>query len=229
MNFLKQIICSLVFILTSLSVFSQTTDSKPIDAGLNKRNQIGFDLPLGFSIVYNQRTQLSFASAFNYTRLSKSRKYAFEFGIRYTQLNYKTYVRYNTFVGPYAKDTSSVAIGFNSFFDIPINFKRRIKINDRSSFVFNFGIFYTTYITNYSQRKTYLTADNSLISQSTHRRNLSNDFKMGIDLGLGFNRKIKNDGELYFIAHLLNHRFGIFSNDDTYFFPNLSVGYRRGF
>ena len=52
---------------------------------------------------------------------------------------------------------------------------------------------------------------------------------MGIDLGLGFNRKIKNDGELYFIAHLLNHRFEIFSNDDTYFFPDLSVGYRRGF
>lgn len=229
MYFLKQTVCSLVCIFLSLCVIGQTIGTKPIASEFAKRNQIGFDLPLGFSIVYNQRTQLSFASAFNYTRLSKSRKYAFEFGIRYTQLNYKSHIRYNTFIGPYAKDTASVAIGFDSFFDIPFNFKRRIKINERSSFVFNLGVFYTAHIANYSKRKTYLTADNSLISRSNRRGNFSNGFKMGVDLGIGFNTKIKNDGELYFIAHLLNHRFEIFSNDDTYFFPNLSIGYRKSF
>jgi hypothetical protein len=180
-------------------------------------------------MIYHSRTQPSYATGLNYTRISKSNRWAFEFGIRYTQLNWKSDKRYNSYVGSFAKDTFTLSRGFTSFFDIPVNFKRLIKINEKSNFVFNLGVFYTTYIQDYVRWKTYLSADNSLLSEGSRQVHMFHYLKLGIDVGLGFNRKIRNDAELYFTLHPVNVRFETDWEGDGFGFPNFSVGYRKSF
>ena len=214
----------LLFTLLPLFIFQLSYGQSLKFEKSKKRNQIGMDISIGISGVYKKKSKLGFSGAINYTRVSESGKWNYEFGIQYTQLNYTTDKEFSSYIP--LSDTFRIRTGNILFFDTPVNFQRVFPMSEKMDLIINYGCFFTTYIKWFERSDKYLTADESFIQQNKRIIKPFNYFKMGLDFGLGIKRYISKSELLYLSAHL-NSRFELDPVDGvTYFFPNIALGYR---
>lgn len=214
----------LILLINSLFSFGQI---KEVENHSKKRNLIGFYFSLGTSLVYQRKTRISFAGALNYSRISISGKTYFEFGVRYTQLNYRTDQEFSHYFPK--SDTFRVRTGNILFFDVPINIKRVIPISEKMNLMINFGCFFTTYIKWYERSENYLTEDDSFISKEERIIKPFNYFKIGLEAGVGLSRYISSNSLIYTTVNI-NVRFELdFFSNHAYAFPNLTFGFRQFF
>lgn len=168
--------------------------------------------------------RISFAGAVNYTRISKSGKTHFEFGVRYTQLNYRTDREFNSYKPK--SDTFRIRTGNFLLFDIPINFITVLPVSEKLNIMISFGCFYSTYIEWHERSENYLTEDDSFISKEKRIiKPLSHDL-LGLDTGVGISRYFSPRSLISITAHI-NFRSDLDMWGGRYFvFPNLTFGYR---
>lgn len=191
-----------------------------------KRNQIGINAAFGKSIVYKKKSKTGFSSALNYTRISKTQKWHYEFGLRYTQLNYTTEKEFDSYKP--LSDTFGIRTGNILFFDTPINFQRISPLNEKMNLILNLGCFFTTYIKWYERNDRYLTDGETFIEQNRKLIKPFNYFKLGFDFGLGLNRYVSPQSLMYIMGHL-NTRSELDIFGTGYVFPNLTFGYKYEF
>lgn len=224
MHFSKSLILIAVFLLSAKNAFSQAEQK-----ATHYRNQFGIDASLGYSFVYHKNGKLSYATNLNYSRISKNEKWIFEFGVRFTQLNYvsdKILVNYATI-----SDTFKIITQNTLFFDTPINLKRNYSINAKTSFFLNFGWFFTTYIKVIKRTDRYVMIKNEtqFIDRNVQFAQQNNNFKMGLEFGAGFTHKISPQSLLFIYANPFNARTEVIWEAKDFHFPNLTMGYRYGF
>lgn len=224
MHPLKSLVLTAVILLSAKIVFCQVEQKTPL-----YRNQLGIDASLGYSFSYHKNGKLSYAANLNYSRISKNEKWIFEFGVRYSQLNFvsdKILVNYAT-----KSDTFKIITQNVLFFDTPINFKRNYSINAKTSFFLNFGWFFTTYIKVIKRTDRYVMIKNEAqyIDRNVQFAQQNNYFKMGLEFGAGFTHKISPKSLLFIYANPYNARTEITWDSKDFHFPNLTVGYRFGF